>query len=94
MSLLRTKKKGCFADESRIYLQSLVQGKELHLVFDPTQAKTDSYKRLLVYVYTDDALINEKILAQGFAKEYTFKTPYQQRDVFLEAQQEAQAEKR
>jgi len=45
-------------------LQSLLQGREVSLAFDPTQAKTDAYKRLLVYVYADDELVNEKMLAQ------------------------------
>ncbi|MEI7562802.1 MAG: thermonuclease family protein [bacterium] len=64
ISLLRTKKKGCFADEARVYLTSLLQGKRLRLTFDPSQAKTDAYKRRLVYVYADDLLTNEEMLSQ------------------------------
>ena len=90
ISLLRNKKKGCFAQEAKTYLQSLIQGKSLRLVFDPTQQKSDAYKRRLVYVYVDDFLVNKEMLAQWFAKEYTFKTPYQQRDLFVLAQQDAQ----
>jgi micrococcal nuclease len=62
----------------------------VHLEFDPTQQKTDSYKRRLNYVYLDGELINETMLANGYAKEYTFKVPYQMRDQFLSAQQDAQ----
>jgi len=89
-TLLRNKKLGCFGQEAKAYLTSLLLGKQVHLEFDPTQQKTDSYKRRLNYVYLDDQLINEMMLAQGYAKEYTFKTPYQYRAEFLSAQQEAQ----
>jgi endonuclease YncB( thermonuclease family) len=92
VSLLRTKKKGCFAEEAKDYVKELLLGKEVHLEFDPTQNKADSYKRRLKYVYLDDELLNETLLSNGYAKEYTFKVPYQLRDRFLSAQQEAQDE--
>jgi endonuclease YncB( thermonuclease family) len=44
----------------------------------------------LNYVYLDGQLINEAMLKNGYAKEYTFKTPYELREQFLSAQQEAQ----
>lgn len=92
ISLLRTKKKWCFADESKKYLEELLLGKEVVLEYDPTQNKTDSYKRWLNYVYLEDLLINEEMLSQWYAKEYTFKVPYLMRERFLLAQTQAQEE--
>lgn len=92
LSLLRTKKKGCLAEESKAYLEKLVLGKQVRLEFDPTQNKTDSYKRWLNYVYVDDLLVNREMINNGYAKEYTFKVPYTERSLFLDAQQSAQSE--
>lgn len=90
VSLLRTKKKGCRAEQSKQYLSNLILGKQIQVSLDPTQQKKDSYKRRLFYLYLDGELINQQMVAEGYAKEYTFKVPYTQRPNFLSAQTSAQ----
>lgn len=84
----------CFGKEAKNYLTGLLKGKQIRLEFDSTQWEKDIYNRLLAYVYLDDELVNEKIIADGFAREYTYKTAYKYQESFQNAQKEAQSELR
>jgi micrococcal nuclease len=65
----------------------------VRLEYDESQQSVDSYGRLLAYIYLGDTLINEKILLDGYAKEYTYKSDYKKQSSFQSAQSFAQTEK-
>jgi micrococcal nuclease len=83
----------CFGTEAKTYLTNLIKNQFVRLEYDPTQQQVDSYGRLLAYVYLGDTLVNEQILLDGYAKEYTYKTDYQFQSAFQTAQQSAKEKK-
>lgn len=74
----------CFGKESADYVKSLAQGKVAALEYDFTQSKFDDYGRLLAYVFIKDSgiadknvkMLNEEIIKNGYAYEYTHNYPY------------------
>ncbi len=89
------KKVECFGKEASAYAQEILSGKQVKLVTDDTQTKYDKYGRLLAYVYREDGLfVNQHMIAEGYAYEYTYKVPYLFQKEFKEAQLKAQTEKK
>lgn len=82
----------CFGKESRDTLSSLLPiGTAVRLITDPTQDTYDVYGRLLAYVYADQQHINEQMLHEGAAREYTYRRrAYSEQKTFLEAQTDSQ----
>lgn len=80
----------CFGTEAKNYLKSLIDKKKITFQFDSSQDQKDMYDRLLAYVYLDDELINQKMIEDGYAKEYTYKTAYTYQSPFKQAEQSAQ----
>ena len=56
----------CFAKEARAENSRLVQGRIIRLVRDISD--TDTYGRLLRYVYIGNSFINDELVKQGFAQ--------------------------
>lgn len=80
----------CFGQEASDRMKRLVDGKQVTLEADPTQGDTDTYGRLLRYVYLMDGTnLNLLMIEQGYAHEYTFRVPYAQQAVFKAAQLQA-----
>lgn len=76
-----------FAEEAHLFVQSLVQGKEVKLAYD--QQKIDKYGRTLAYVYLPDGeLLNAEIIRQGYGFAYT-RFPFEKMDEFRKHEQEA-----
>lgn len=65
-----TQGKECYGSEARDKNKSLVEGKTVRLESD--RSNTDRYDRLLRYVWVDDVLVNQVLVAEGFA----FANPY------------------
>lgn len=80
----------CFGVEAKNYLKSLIDKKKITFQFDPSQDQKDIYDRLLAYVFLDDENINQTMIEDGYAKEYTYKTPYFYQSQFKQAEQSAQ----
>ena len=80
----------CFGTEAKNYLKSLIDKKKITFQFDSSQDQKDIYDRLLAYVFLDDQLINQTMVEDGYAKEYTYKTPYTYQSQFKQAEQSAQ----
>lgn len=89
----RYKKTECYGKEAKDYLTERLKGKYIQLSFDNEQT-TDRYGRLLAYVSLDGQLINEELIAKGFAKEYTYKQNYQKQELFKKAEEKAKADQR
>ncbi len=60
-----TSQKECFGQEATAANRQLVEGKQVRLEKDVSE--TDRYGRLLRYVYLDNEMINEILVAQGYA---------------------------
>lgn len=89
-SKTRYKHLECFGTEAKNYLKSLVDKKKITFQFDPSQDQKDLYDRLLAYVFLNDENINQTMIEDGYAKEYTYKTPYTYQSQFKQAEQSAQ----
>jgi micrococcal nuclease len=83
----------CFGTEAKIYLTNLIKNQFVRLVYDETQQQIDNYGRLLAYVYLGEVLVNEKMLTDGYSKEYTYKSNYQFQSAFQSAEKSATAKK-
>jgi len=88
------KKEMCFAKESRNALVELIGDQTIIIASDSSQADRDGYNRLLRYIsLPDGTLVNKRMVEEGYAREYVFKSlPYQQRQEFQDAQQKAESE--
>lgn len=68
----------CFGKEASDEMKRLLTGQDVLLKNDPTQDNKDKYGRLLRYVYlSDGTFVDEFLVEQGYAREYTYKVPYQ-----------------
>ena len=77
----------CFGKEASERMKALAGGKIVRLETDPTQAQRDTYGRLLAYVYLEDGqMLNRKMIAEGYAYEYTYLTPYKYQKEFRQLQ--------
>lgn len=82
-------KSDCYGENAKSFLIDRIGGKEVYLEADPSQDDTDSYGRLLRYVWLGDELVNQSLLIEGNAREYTYRTEYRYRDYFTKAQKYA-----
>ena len=79
----------CFWKEAKNYLINLIKNQYVTLEFDPNSASSDAYGRMLAYVYLDWKLVNETLIAEWYAKEYTYKTAYTHQSEFKQAEENA-----
>lgn len=77
----------CFGYEASNKTKSLLTDKNVFLERDATQGDRDKYGRLLRYVILEDKTnVNQYLIQEGYAYEYTYKTTYKYRTMFKEAQ--------
>lgn len=91
-----TKPVECFGKEASIKLRELIEGKIIRMEYDASQGMLDTYDRVLGYVFLEDGtFVNEIMVAHGYAYEYAYNKvqPYQYQDMFVHAQETAQATK-
>lgn len=82
----------CFGKEASKRMHDFLDGKIVHLEYDDTQGLRDTYDRILAYVYLEDEqMINRKMIAEGYAYEYTYMTPYKYQREFRGLQNFARA---
>jgi micrococcal nuclease len=86
----------CYGPEASEETKSLLIGKSVLLVLNPNYERIDKYGRLLVYVRlmqspdelpaatSSELFVNEFLIKEGYAREYTFneKNPYQYQSLF------------
>lgn len=76
----------CFGKEASAHMKSLAEGKMVYIETDSTQGTRDKYGRLLLYVYLEDGqMLNRKMIAEGYAYEYTYLHPYKYKQDFVDA---------
>ena len=88
----------CYGPEASAEMKSLLTGKNVLLSLNPDYERIDKYGRLLAYVRLDDSansdiFINEYLIKEGYAREYTFneKNPYQYQKQFKDDEATAKA---
>ena len=79
----------CYSKQATERNQMLVEGKVVQLVADAEDR--DRFDRLLRYVYVDGELVNETLIAEGFATTLTIKPNTSKADQFANAEENAQA---
>jgi micrococcal nuclease len=85
----------CFGKEASARMKEIAKGKIVRLEYDDSQSLRDTYGRLLAYVYLEDGqMLNRKMVAEGYAYEYTYMTPYKYQKEFRELQSLARTAKR
>ncbi len=66
----------CYGPEASARTKQLADGHQVWLEDDPSQGHLDKYGRTLAYVWIDQVLLNQTLVAEGFAHEYTYDKPY------------------
>lgn len=86
----------CFGKEASQYAKQLLENKQVILEADETQQDKDRYGRLLRFVYfVDGSDVGLRLIREGYAQESLYgSTPHKFRQLYVEAQQLAQQEKR
>jgi len=79
----------CFGPEASEKLKEILLGKVIELKNDPSQDTEDKYGRLLRYVFLNGENINQKMISDGYAFEYTYKKPYEYQKEFRKSESEA-----
>ncbi len=84
-----------FGDEAKTAMQQKLEGVRVFLERDVSQGEEDKYGRKLRYVYLDNGInLNEWLVKNGFAYEYTYAKPYRFLSIFKGAEDIARKNKR
>lgn len=86
----------CYGPEASAETKSLLTGKSVSLVLNLNYERIDKYGRLLAYVHVGSLFINEYLVKEGYAREYTFnnRNPYQYQSLFKADELEAKQAKK
>lgn len=80
----------CFGDEATIKAKELLTGTSVVLRTDTTQGDFDKYGRLLAYVEVNSTFdFGERMISEGFAKEYTYNKAYENQTVYKSLENQA-----
>ncbi len=81
----------CFGREASQKMKDLINGKQIRIEQDPTQAERDKYGRLLLHIFTAEGEnIAYKMISEGYAHEYTYRIPYKYQNQYKKAQKTAE----
>jgi len=83
----------CFGREASSKGHELLEGKSVQLEYDPVVGEIDKYGRTLAYVILPSGeMYNQKMIAEGYAHEYTYQSQvYKYQTQFKVAQNAAEA---
>lgn len=85
----------CFGKNASDYMQSMFSwAKSVVIEIDPSQGILDKYNRLLWYVYLDGVNVNQQMIRDGYAFEYTYSKAYKYQKQFQAEQKFASADKK
>jgi micrococcal nuclease len=73
----------CYGKEASDQTKELLSGSSVRLELNPDREEKDRYGRYLAYVRrADDLFVNEFLLQNGYAREYTYGRPYLRQNEF------------
>ncbi len=85
----------CFGKEASEKAKVLLTDAMVRLEFHNSQGIRDKYGRLLAYVFLENGTnVNEYMIAEGYAYEYTYNVPYKYQSAFKEAEVSARVQKK
>lgn len=84
----------CYGPEASTRAHQLLDGKSVRLYVDPTQDRLDRYGRTLAYVSIRGRDYGERMLRDGYAREYLYRKPYLKRPIYVSAQATAKADRK
>lgn len=80
----------CFGPEASARTAELVDGDEVWLEYDAVSGLTDKYDRTLAFVWLDpETMLNEILIAEGYAEEVTYTEGYAHAEDFRAAESRA-----
>ncbi len=80
----------CGGPEASAAAESLLEGKKVEVVHDPSQGEHDKYGRMLAYLDLPDGTdFGEAMLRAGHAEEYTYDTAYERQATYRAAEESA-----
>lgn len=74
-------------EASNFTKEKLQSANKIELEFDEKAGKTDKYNRYLAWVFVDGELLQEKIVASGFAKTYMLQDNYKYAGVLQQSEE-------
>ena len=84
----------CFAQQATTKAKELLNGQTITLADDPSQSDTDSYDRLLRYIWlTDGRMLNWEMIAHGYAVESSDNSRYLYQAEFKQAERNARRQR-
>lgn len=86
------KKVGCYGKEAAQKNRELVEGEVIRLERDVSD--TDSFGRLLRYVYVGERMVNEILVEEGYAHASAYPPDVQYQDVFEAKEERAKTEQK
>jgi len=82
----------CYGPEASARTKSLVEGGQVWLEYDEASGLTDKYNRTLAFVWLDErTLLNELLIAEGYAEEVTYTDGYAHQRDFRAAEKRARS---
>lgn len=83
----------CFGREASDATKALLSGRMVRFGVNKSRELKDRYGRYLLYVHRDGGLfVNEHLIREGFAREYTFGRPYSMQAGFRSIEKRAKEE--
>ena len=82
----------CYGKEASAANKAMVEGNVVYLEKDVSE--TDSFGRLLRYVYTQDAFVNAELVAQGYAQASAYPPDVKYQELFSGLEVQARAARR
>jgi micrococcal nuclease len=80
----------CFGREASQYAHGLLDGQRVSIEKDASQGDRDRYGRLLAYIWLPERRnVGSVMIGDGYADEYTYRTPYVYQDEFKALQRDA-----
>jgi micrococcal nuclease len=82
----------CYGPEASARTAELVSGARVWLEYDEVSGFTDKYDRTLAYVWlTPDTMLNEELVREGFAEQYTYAEGFRHQRLLERAEREARS---
>lgn len=82
----------CYGPEASARAKQLASSTKVYLEYDPATGDTDKYGRTLAYVWlTPDTMMNEMMVGEGYAYEYTYDKAYRYQSEFKAAEAKARS---
>lgn len=85
----------CFGESASYHLKEILEWNDyIQIEFDASQGSYDKYGRMLWYLILNGENINEQMIKDWYAFEYTYNLPYKYQEEFKKAESDARLSSR